>query len=266
MYWLRKLLPSLKSIHFIDADSPEEDIIALGHEMVSMMLFTSFYVPSYVDWIKQGDQSTSQKLTDSLKYLKDFLDIHLRTDQKPWILKTPWHLAQIKELSNVFPGTRFVWLHRDPIDTLSSLVDLVISLIGIGSDLPQSEEYRHAIATYTIDLWFWALERGVQARNELEQEGKIQFVDVSFDGLNQDALKVARTVFHEFGYTVDDDAELKAFAKENARGKRGHHVHKLEFGLSAEEIRDRYESIMAKLKVWHFADESTPPAASQKLN
>jgi hypothetical protein len=246
MVWLRKLMPAMKSIHFIGSDSPEEDIIALGHEMVSMIMFTSFYVPKYIDWIRTN--GTEKKLLDSLTYLRGFLDHHLRTDDyRPWILKTPWHLAQIEEFHTVFPGTKYVWLHRDPIPTMSSMVDLVLSLIGITSDLPQSEENRKKIAEYTIDVWLWALERGVQARKRLSH--KIQFLDVSFDTLNERPVDVATKVFKLFGYSVgrEETEKFRQFAKGNSRGKNGHHSHKLAFGLDARKIRERYNLIMEGL-------------------
>lgn len=246
MRWLRKLMPGMKSMHFIGSDSPEEDIIALGHEMVSMMLFTSFHVPTYVDWIRTN--GTERKLLDSLGYLRNFLDQYLRTDDyRPWILKTPWHLAQIEEFHSVFPGTKYVWLHRDPIPTMSSMVDLVMSLIGVGSELPQSQENRKKIAEYTIDVWFWALERGVQARKRLGN--KVQFLDVAFEALNEKPIEVATKVFKLFGYSVQAEEThlFREFAKENSRGKRGEHIHTLAFGLDTQKLRERYDRIMQGL-------------------
>jgi len=234
-------------MHFIGVNSPEEDIIALGHEMISMMMFTTFHVPKYVDWIRNGT-STERKLTDSLVYLRGFLDQHLRTDYKPWILKTPWHLAQVEEFSRVFPGSRFVWLHRDPIDTLSSMVDLQMSLVGMGSDLLKDPAQREKIARYTVDVWFWALERGVEARNRVK--GRVEFLDVSFDQLNANPVSVAKEVFTRFGYPISPatSRRLQKFATENGRGSRGAHVHKLEFGLNEAEIRARYDEIMSRLE------------------
>ena len=247
MLSMRRLMPSLKSIHYTGAESPEEDIVALGHNMVSMILFTTFHVPKYVDWIRNGT-SKDHILKDSLYYLRGVLDQHLRTDNKPWILKTPWHLAQIDEVAEVFPGSRFVWLHRDPIDSLSSMIDLVLSLSGIGSDLAYGEAQRRKIALYTVDIWFWALERGVEARNRVK--GRLEFLDVSFDTLNADPVGVATDVFHRFGYAVNRSVnrQLKAFAKENGRGSRGAHNHQLEFGIDNEAIRAKYNEIMGKLE------------------
>ena len=246
MFAIRKLTPTMKAMHYIKSTSPEEDIMALGHDMINMMLFTGFYVPTYTEWLKND---TEKKLDHSLKYLRKFLDQHLRepSDKRPWILKTPWHLVEILEFEKVFPGTKYIWMHRDPIETFSSLVDLSVRMTGMGSDITASEKNRNLIAKYTVDMWFWILKRGVDARNR--SKGKIKFIDVKFETLNDDPVEVAEKVFKELGFSVDEALHQKfiKFAKENGRTKRGKHIHELTHGLNATEVELRYNEIMSKL-------------------
>jgi len=66
----------------IDDLTPEEDIVPLGQVMTSALFPTAFYLPSYINWLKSNEAA----LTGSVKYLKQYLDRHLRFDNRPWVL------------------------------------------------------------------------------------------------------------------------------------------------------------------------------------
>jgi hypothetical protein len=228
-----------------------------------MIAFTSQYVPSYVSWLKND---TEYKTDAAMKYLKRFLEEHLRSDKddRPWILKTPWHLAQLDSVLKEYSKSRFVWLHRDPVESLTSMVELSRALISAASDVVKDRE---RFAQYVTDVWFWSLERGVESRNKLaETSPNTEFLDISFHGLNADPVEMATRVFKKFGYKIDktQQARMKRFALANEKGKRAADrslkKKNSDLGFDPEVIRARYSSIMRKLKQTNFIDLDKPKA------
>lgn len=251
MNFIRMLLPSMSSLHHIDALTPEEDVVPLGQVMVSAMYPTTFYAPTYMKWLQTN---SSRKFTHSLRYLKDYLDVHMRQGNETWLLKTPWHVAQLGEFSEVFPGTRFVWTHRDPVQVATSLSSLVLHMVGISSERPYHVESRDLISKEVVNFWLWCLERGVDARKRLEARGVI-FVDVDFEYLNHNPLEVAEKIYQKFNLPISPELKNKfsKYIKENRRGKRGTHVHDVNsrssFTLDLNSIRERYNQIMDKIRL-----------------
>ena len=223
MIAIRLLLPSLSAMHHIDDLTPEEDIVPLGHVMASALFPTAFYLPTYIQWL----QTNKEALSGSARYLKRYLDEHLRFDDRPWVLKAPWHLALLRDLHREFPSARYVWMHRNPLKSMSSTSSLVLSLIGMNSDLPQNLSFVALAANETTEFWRWALDRGVEARKDVLD--KNQVFDVEFGGFAKDPVATIRDIYKHFKLPLPLEAETRmhVYAKENARGHRfGSHNYK----------------------------------------
>ena len=250
MFGMRQLMPNMSSLHHMTGRTPEEDVVPLGHEMYSPLYSTTFRVASYEEWLQRDPK---RKMRLSLLYLKEYLDIHLRRNSKRWLLKTPWHVAQVAEFVEVFPGTTFIWTHRDPVQQASSLASLANKMVGVASDFPKHVEGRQIVANKTVEFWYWALERGVKARKLLQSQGKGTFIDVSMESVQSDAVGVAKKIYEKCGWTMSNRTlhRLIDFAERNAAGKPfGKHHHNLQtFDIKEDMIRQRYEKIMKGLEL-----------------
>jgi hypothetical protein len=136
--------PSLKAIHFMEADGPEECRHFLSQNFTDDGFEVNATVPSYVQWYE------AKYLKDTYLRHRDLLKLvgSTRPDRR-WVLKYPVHLKHLRALLEVYPDACIVWTHRDPTQVLSSYVSLVASFRA----LFEEEIDRNAIAREQLEVW-----------------------------------------------------------------------------------------------------------------
>jgi hypothetical protein len=241
-------VPILETVHPWDAEGADEEVMLVEHTFQSWIPESAAHVPSYVKWLD------AQDLTSSYRYLAKLLQfIQWQQKQsgragdesgpKRWILKSPFHLAYVDALFEVFPGLRILQTHRDPLETIPSGASMYRALRALNCD----EVDAHACGAQVRDRFRWALERCMRSRDARSQDG---FLDVDFRAVGRNPIGEARRVYDWLGLAWTDDAEarMSQWMKDNAREKRAAHEYGLdEFGFSETslaadfaEYRERY--------------------------
>lgn len=236
--WL-KLSPELASIHPLDSESPDEEIIILGQMFVSTMVEGMSFVPSFTHWLDGYDQSRGHEdLKAILKYLQ--WQAPERRGSK-WILKSPSHLPYTEIAARSFPEAVLVMTHRDPLEVVPSYVSMEAALYKLSSTLTDRE---------VGEFWFprlvsW-MRRFEAARARV---GESRFIDIDYREVGRDPLGQAERVLARMGIAVDDGLEtaLAEFMAGNRREQRPMHDYSLErFGLDEGEIRTAFASYRAR--------------------
>jgi hypothetical protein len=83
---LRLMAPGFFSIHPVEYEKPEEDILLLDTTFLSTTPEATMHVPSYAAWLEQTDQSSAYKYTVKLLKLCNTSDL-----QRDGIEKSPSH-------------------------------------------------------------------------------------------------------------------------------------------------------------------------------
>ncbi len=102
---------ALQHIHEIDADLPEECIMALTDELpIHMSCLYSAYM-NFEIFLKEN---SGQRAINAYKHYKKVLQllsyqVGEAKEPRRWMLKCPIHLFYIKEIANVFPDAKLVW-------------------------------------------------------------------------------------------------------------------------------------------------------------
>jgi len=133
-------------------------------------------------------------------------------------------------------------MHRSPAKAMSSTSSLVLSLIGMNSDLPQNQTFVALATNETTEFWRWALERGVAAR--LSKYEASQFYDVNFDEFAADPIAMVKNIYTHFNlnFSTDLEDQMRSFAAVNARGRRfGYHdYNESQLFLNAQKVNDQF--------------------------
>ena len=133
-------------------------------------------------------------------------------------------------------------MHRSPAKAMSSTSSLVLSLIGMNSDLPQNQTFVALATNETTEFWRWALERGVAAR--LSKYEASQFYDVNFDEFAADPIAMVKNIYAHFqlNFSSELEAQMRTFASVNARGRRfGYHdYNESQLFLNAQKVNDQF--------------------------
>lgn len=226
--WL-KTAPELASIHPLDPDAPDEEILILGQMFVSTMVEGMTFVPSFAHWLDGYDQSKGhQDLTTILRYLQ-WQDPSRRG--KRWILKSPSNLPYTEYAARAFPDALLIMTHRDPRETVPSYISMQAALYKLGSRLDEQD-----VATFWFSRLVGWMERFEAARARI---GEHRFLDIDYRTVTREPIEQAHRVLHRIGVAQDaaTDAALVEFLASNRREQRPAHAYSLErFGLDEAAI------------------------------
>ncbi|MFW2389033.1 MAG: sulfotransferase family protein, partial [Polyangiales bacterium] len=227
--------PSIKAIHPMDAYQTDECRGMFTNVFRTPQFNVQYRVGGYVDWLLAQDASVAYR--DHRRQLQ-LVQYH-RPYGKRFVLKDPTHTFFVKEILQVYPDARFLFIHRDPAETLSS----ICSLHAYARAVFSSDIDAQALGAEISDSYMTRrLEAAVAAVDELP-EGRIAHVRAP--DLSRDPVGTIDDVYRALG--MDLSAEGRRAMHEYMRAKRAkpspRHIHSAEgFGLDTRAIHERFES------------------------
>ena len=246
---VRWLAPDFASVHPVEAEAPEEDILLLDLTMMSQTAEAVTYVPSYSAWLEQVDHRPAYRyLRDVLKTLQWLRPGAGKTTH--WVLKSPHHSEQLAAALDVFPNATAIFTHRDPFVTTASCSSLMCHTQGLSTDRPNP----NAIALH------WLRKSGVMARNAIaarHTNRHREFLDIQYNDLMGDPATVMTKIYRAHGRPLSDEgrdatiqAALASTKSDHTAGKK--HAYALsDFGLSEEDVKAAFSEYFA------YFDKST---------
>ena len=237
--------PDLLAIHPMDAMGPDEDIMLLEQSFFSFMPQSSADVPSFDAWLENQDHTPGYEY---LKLLLQFLQWQKKrtgVQAQRWTLKAPHHLHYMDLVFKVFPDAKVVQSHRDPVDTIPSLVSLISGVWVIYSD---SADVREAGRQ-----WARKFANGMLHTMEVrEQLGDDRFLDLWFrDTVSQPLVEIEK-VYDFMGMSLTPEAisEMEQWQGFNQRELRPPHEYTLEqYGFTESGLELQFLEYRAKFIV-----------------
>ena len=228
---IRYIAPALFSIHPIEHDAPEEEILLLDICFMSQTFEATMRVPTYSRWLEQQDHSSAYG------YLLTLLKILAwQRSRDAWVLKTPQHLEHLDVVLKTLPEATVVQTHRDPDAAVASFCSMVAHTRGMLSDRVDPSE----IAAH----WVRKMHRGVaRAMRVRESADPHRFIDVCYDDLLRDPMTELQRIYGlarlEFGPAAV--AAAAAAIRTNRQHRYGRHVYDPNhFGISPGHIDRRF--------------------------
>lgn len=236
--WLAAV-PELASIHPLETDAPDEEILVLGQMFVSTMVEGMTYVPGFTRWLNGYDQSKGHEdLKLILKYLQ-WQDPSRRG--RKWILKSPSNLPYAELAAKAFPDAVLIMTHRDPLQTVPSYVSMQAALYRLSATI--SDEEVGAFWFARLVEWMRLFE---DARKRIGEE---RFIDIDYREVGREPLVQAERVLARMGIPIDAGIQeaLTEFLAGNRREQRPMHEYSPErFGLDEESIRRAFADYRAR--------------------
>jgi len=243
---LYKLFPRLRSIHYVEFDSPDECVLGfMDCFMIEHHAWGMAHCPNTYNWY-----TTNSMLEQYQNYAKVVKTI-LCEDKKPsydkLVLKSPHHILKLEEISVAFPNAVAIWLHRNVEDVVAStccmnqaVLDAMCPTYFDSKELGARTCARLANAT----------RLGMAARNALENRGKMKFIDIYYSDLTRDPVGTIRTAYLQAGLTFSGDfASAIEASLGTRRAKRNHTYNLEEFGLSPGTINKEFQEYKARFDI-----------------
>jgi len=229
--------PELAAIHPWDATAADEEIMLLEHAFYSTMPEVWCHVPGFQRWQETHDN------TPGYEYLKTMLQF-LQWQKKRaghgegerWVLKTPHHLHYLDVLLKVFPDTKVIQTHRDPLQTIPSLCSMIYNLWVMGRD--QTDP--HLVGRQFGEKWAASMRRAMAVRDQ----DPSRFLDVWYKDAVTHPQAVVEKVYDFLGMPFTDEARetLNRHVQRTKRGNRPAHKYSPElFGFSESGLEQSFK-------------------------
>ncbi len=237
---LERIEPRYHAIHPMTAEAAEECVALFMNEFRTLQFDFQYRVPEYARWLIAQDARVAY---DLYRQQLQLIQLHRPTGDRQ-ILKDPTHLVHLETLVERFPEAKFVFTHRDPAFSISSMCSLNAYTRALFTDDVDPLAIGHELMT---GYWPVALENARKIRASLPPD---RAVDVRHPDLSRDPVGTAEAIYGALGMVLSDAARaaMTAFVERHEREHTGRHEHALEgFGLTRADIRDRFAEYCAEL-------------------
>lgn len=226
--------PEVLDDHGMAIDGVEESLNVLSHGFHSNMFPSQYAIPRYDAWYRSTPDDASYR------YFADVLRlIGAHEPDRTWLIKNPTDTFSLEEVLNVFPDARIVQTHRDPLQAVPSIVNL----IGGAHRMFRGEgrvDY-NAIFEREQEMWAEAMERA----DRVKEANPGRVLDVQFRDFVADQMSVVRAIYAHFDLSLSSTAEaamrewLAANPRKSATMQR---FTPEDFGGSTADLEARFQS------------------------
>ena len=225
----RTIIPKLRSMHHIRAQTPEECELLATINVRSFVYMCMANVPEYVEYLKDCSFESVFKW-----HKKFFQMLELNGRPKRWLLKDPSHIGHIPEILSTYPNAKFINIHRSPMESIGSFCSLAKNIRSAFSKNVNTKEIGHVI----LDFWQHSLNKGIDAKNKLADD---QIIDLSYSAFISNPLLAMKSIYKKFNLDIDIETEnnMEQYLINQTKLKKQKHTYSLEeFGLNEKNIND----------------------------
>ena len=225
--------PEALTIHPWDYKGADEEILLLEHTFFSTVPESFMRLPTYSKWVESQDHIHAYA---QLKIMLQYLQWqNPGRNKKRWVLKSPHHLGFIDKLLKIFPDSKVIQTHRDPLKTVPSFCSMCSNLFEPLTNSYDKNEIGHH--------WAHKLAKVLNHCMEVSNLNKENFLNLEFKKMIQDPILEMEEVYNFIDEDFNDQAEnaMNAWKEENQHEMGAHQYSLEEFGLESSFI-DSYFS------------------------
>ena len=238
------LAPEFRSLHPLDATSPQECSEITAHMFRSLRFDTNYNIPSYRAWM---DADMGRHLP-AYRFHKRFLQYLQHQDgvARQWVLKCPEHLFALEAIKAVYPDARIIFVHRDPVKVLLSQARLTEVL---RRPFTRSLDPK-ALGPHESRRWLDGTRRMIEAGDDAGFSDPV--CHVHHMDLISDPLATVEGVYRHFAMTMSDHTgkAINDYVSAAPKGGYGaHHYHFEDHGLNEDQERAKFRPYMIRFGV-----------------
>lgn len=227
-----RVTPEMQAIHEWGGDMPTEliQLEALSFQALGWLIFCGF-TPSFDAYM------STRSGIPGLSYAKRVLKLlQWKNPRRRWLLKSPDSMRYLPDVFKVFANVQLIWMHRDPLKSVSSAVSLVGTILWMRSDRKMDER---AIAQLTNPAGMAALFNMVIDQIEQGKVPSTLLRNVQYVDFVDDPLGTVEKLYRDMGIELSDCARqaMTKYLSEHPRESRP--AHRYSIGDAARESEER---------------------------
>jgi len=220
-YIYRYLIPSIQSMHRVNMDTYEECWHFQRH------LFLCYNYVIQLKFLQLEDFLLKIDTTQLLMHYKSFI---LQANKKnPIALKCPDHMMFIPDIINAFPEAKIIWIHRDPLDAITSYSPMIENVWNLFFGNTKKKR----VGDFITRLYARMLKKIMDDRKRVNTE----IIDVSFRQLINDRGSLLNSLSNKLGNPIKENSEV---GKSSKFFKNRYSLNPSSYNISKEEIEKRF--------------------------
>jgi hypothetical protein len=236
------LAPEFRSMHPINAGSPQECSEITAHVFASLRFDSTYFIPSYRLWLDGIGH------LDAYRFHKRFLQ-HLQYQSGTsgtWVLKCPDHVFALNAIRTVYPDARLVFVHRDPLRVMVSVARLTEVLRR-----PFTRHIdRSALGRQECERWCEATELMIAAADEEPFAEPI--FHIHHRELVNDPLSTVKALYRHFGLCLDPKVAslIGRTVEETSNGGYGYNQYRFDtYDIDRLSLQERSAPYVARFGI-----------------
>ncbi len=228
-----EVAPEILEDHGMSVDDVEESLNVLSQSFCSNMYGSQCQIPEYDAWYRATDDRFSYA------YFADVLRlIGADAPDRRWLLKNPTDTFSMQQVLDVFPDAMIVQTHRDPLQSVPSVCNLLggAQRLFSGANADPARMFARE-----QEMWALAMERAEAVKETVPG----QVMDVQFGDFVRDQMGVVARIYDRFGLTLTAEAEDAMRGWLAAHPRRSTTLHRFtpeDFGGSTAALLERYKA------------------------
>ncbi len=202
----------------LNVDFPQEEEFALSNT-THINFYNFWYFPKYMmeycDRFLTFKKGSSEEITEFGESLKHIIKVSLyNTKGRQFLSKNPPHTARVKELMEIFPNAKFIYLVRNPYTVFESTRSFFKNTMDPLKlqNIPQEE-----LENNILRIYMEVFEK-YEADKALIPAGNL--IEVKFEDYERDAYGMTEKIYTELGLSGWEEA--KDAIKEYTDAKKGY--------------------------------------------
>ena len=257
MTQLNRVTPELLSMHEFGGELPTEliQIEAMSFQSIGWLLLCGF-TPTFNAYMAE------RSAVPGLSYAKRTLKLlQWKNPRKRWLLKSPDAMRYLPDVFKVFPDAQLIWMHRDPLKTVSSVVSLVGTILWMRSDQKLDERSTAQLTNPAglAGLFNLVMDQIEQGKIPAERIRHVQYMDFI-----EDPLGAVERVYREMNVPLTSAARqaMAAYLNEHPREKRPEHKYNVGDATRHAEERKLFERYQNQFAVKNEISVVAAPSGS----
>lgn len=242
----------LERMHWVNAGDPEECVWGFMDATGLLGMAACFVMPNWTEWIYTNN------MTPTLLNYRRILQ--LLTWKNPvseggfLVLKAPQMTSWLNEFTSIFPGTHFIYVHRDPYRLLTSLCTLADVISGpflAEPDFLKRREQEESVSLQRMGRYFDNMTRFDATSPEFTHH-------LHYTDLLEQPVSSAQRLLAEAGQSADpgQQGKIESFLEHQRKGGRAGPRQKfVDVGYTREQVEE-YGPVREYIAHYSVATES----------
>jgi Sulfotransferase family len=234
--WIR-VTPELASMHEFGGNIPVELVKLEAMSFQSNAWLDMYgYSRSFNEYIaRQPDHMPALRYAKRVLKLLQWKNPHQR-----WVLKSPDAMRYLPDTFKAFPELQLIWLHRDPLMAVSSMVSMMGTLFWVRSDRPLGEDAVTHLSNPGVmaGLFNLVIDQIEEGKVPAKQLRNVQYVDFIAD-----QMKTIEILYRDMGVQLSASgrAAITSYLQDHPRENRPAHKYSVGDVARRDEERKIYE-------------------------